>query len=128
MRKLLIALMAALSVSAIAQGPQNGGMSPELAKQMREMKEVQMQKMIKELKLTKDQQKKFRAIDASTEPKLRKLMSEPGDMSAKRPKLMKIVSDSQAELKKILTKDQWAKYQKMMAEQMKLMSGSRPKG
>jgi len=126
MRKFLVLILAAVSVAAIAQSPQGGSgmkMTPEMEKQLRAMKEQQMQMMVKELKLTKDQEKKVRAIDARTEPKLRKLMNEPGDLKSKRPKMMKIVSDSQAELKKVLTKQQWDKYQKMMAEQMKMMRG-----
>ena len=130
MKKFLLILVAAavamVPALSIAQGtpPQ---LTPEQKKRMEEMRDKQYETLKKTLNLKPDQVKKMKALDAKMQPKMMKIMQEPGDMSAKQQKMMKMQTEAMAELKKILSPEQFKKFMASMSQARKGMGGG-PRG
>jgi hypothetical protein len=96
--------------------------SPEWKKRMAEATKKRRAKLIKDLGMTAPQIKKLDALQKSEEAKRTKMMSQshqPMDMQAMQKTFAKMRADHDAAMKKILSKAQWAKYQKMQAEERK---------
>jgi len=132
-KNIFLTLLALVSLigTAFAQGgaPQGGGfkMTPEMKKQIQQMREATYKQMTKELKLTPQQVTKMRAVDDKAQAKAMKLMQEPGDRNAKMPKLMAIQKEVMAEYKKFLKPEQFKKLETMMSQRMGGAPG-KPKG
>ena len=133
MKKLSLAIIVALAASlAIAQGPggrpggpggpggQRGGFRMD-PKQYVEM-------LDKQLKLSPTQKKEIIAMQTSRTAEMDKLRNAPGDRTSKRPQMEKLRGTYTAKMKKILNKEQQAKFEKMMAEMRARFGGGRPGG
>ena len=80
------------------------------AEQKAEMKAV-AQEYLATLELTEDQQEQFQQINQKYAGKLMDLKASGGSMFAKRKKAKNIKSDKDAELKAMLSADQYDTYQ-----------------
>jgi len=121
---LAIAVLAVGAVAVNAQGGPPGGPggfkpSPEMMKKFAAQREARHQKMIKDLALTPAQAKKEAALWKAYNDKQAKLMKQPGDFMAKREPMMKLRKGYNDDLKKLLSKTQVAKLEKIQEEQRK---------
>lgn len=74
-------------------------------------------KMTKDLSLTKEQQAKVLDILTKSQNSIKKLRDEnTGDREAMRPAMQKLRQDSDEQLKKVLTKEQFEKWEKQRSE------------
>jgi hypothetical protein len=88
------------------------------AQPVRMTPQERVDKMTKDLSLTKDQQTKALAIFTKSSESMRKLFEEnQGDFEAVRPAMQKVRQETDDQLKKVLTKDQYEKYAKERASQ-----------
>lgn len=82
-------------------------------------------KMTKDLTLSKEQQAKVLVIFTKSQESMKKMFEEhQGDREAMRPAMQKIREESDVQLKKVLTKDQYEKMLKLRAE----APGRQPRG
>ena len=82
-------------------------------------------RMTKDLSLTKEQQAKVLAIFTKSQESMKKVFDEnTGDREAMRPAMQKIRQESDEQLKKVLTKEQFEKWDKQRSE----MQGRRGDG
>lgn len=123
-----VAIAASMTSMAVAQdaGPKKGkggehGPGPKPGGRMRMM----TQEFMTKLNLTPEQKKKIEALQKLHMEKMKGLRDAP---EATRREKMKAISDwHRAELKKILTAEQYAKLEKMMKEARdKFKDGDRP--
>jgi periplasmic protein CpxP/Spy len=108
---LLLALFATTFSMAQQGGPQN--FDPK------EMAKRQTEELTKELGLNKDQQKKVSDLNlkaAEQMSAMREQMRNGGDREAMREKMTKAREAQNAEMKKILTDEQYKKYEKYLEE------------
>lgn len=92
----------------------------------KEMAKRQTEELTKVLDLNKDQQKKVLELNTKSGEKMSELredMMGGGDREAMREKMMKIREDQNKEMKKILTEDQYKKYEKYLEERRSRWSG-----
>ena len=99
----------------------SGPMGGDFKKRMEERQKERRAKLIKDLKLTADQTKKYDALQKKITEKRQKSFGKPGamDMNAMRKKFDALRTEETTEMKKILTKDQFTKYNKMQEEARK---------
>jgi hypothetical protein len=81
----------------------------------------------KTLKLSPVQKKQLIAMQTERGAEMDKIRKAPGDRTSKRPMMDKLREKYNGKMKKILTKDQSAKYDKMQAE-MRARFGGRGRG
>lgn len=95
--------------------------------------------LLKDITLTADQQKSFDAIDAKYQPQVEKMMAdmraarEAGNMDrdamqANREKMTKLTDEENAEIRKILTAEQQAVFDKNVEERKAQRGRGRPGG
>src|SRR5579872_3310397 len=118
MKKLTLAIIVSLVASlAVAQGPGgrpgSGGQDPK----------ARMEKMAKDLNLSPDQKTKVMALRTKMQAEMKKLHDAPGDPKSKGPQMMKIFTSYGESVKKILKKDQLAKFEQMQKDRMARMGG-----
>lgn len=102
----MIAATAILSIMLVAQ-PQR--MTPQ----------ERLDRLTKDLSLTKEQQDTVRSIFTTSQEKMTKMREEhQGDREAMRPLMQKLRQDTDDQLKGVLTAEQFEKYTKMQAERM----------
>jgi periplasmic protein CpxP/Spy len=106
-------VLLSLSFNSFAQD-QRQQMTPE------QRAERQTTMMQKNMNLTTDQTAKVKDINAKYASKNADLMQAGGDQSQARQKMM---MDKEAEMKGVLTADQFAQYQKMEQAMMQRMKG-----
>ncbi|WP_075591055.1 DUF4890 domain-containing protein [Labilibacter marinus] len=120
MKNLIFTLAAflVLSISVNAQGPQRGGTPEEMAKK-------QTEKMKKDLSLSEDQVTKVSAINLKYAKKIDEVRNNAsGDRAAMRESMQPIRKARNAEMKKVLSEDQY----KTMVEKDKEMMEKRRQG
>lgn len=128
MRKLILATLVFTFFFGTSFAQQMQGRQGQDFQQRRQQ---QMEEMKKEIGLDKDQVKKFDEISKKFDDKMaamREDMMAGGDREAMRSKTQEINTDRDAEIKKILNKDQVKKfeaYQKKQAEQRAQRQGGR---
>lgn len=89
------------------------------AERQKMMKE-RVDKYVKELKLDDEKAEKFRkTYDASMEKMTKEMQSarESGDRDAMREKMTKLNQERDAEIKKILTDDEYKKYEDLLSKE-----------
>jgi|GEM_PF-3378010 len=129
MNKILISALAAVAVFAVTAttvaqdaGPKQGGG----AKQGQAGRGAGqagrgkwMQDLLKQLNLTEDQKKKLADLQKGNAEKMKKMREEmKGNPGAGREKMMAMRKENDDAMKKILNKDQWAKFEKLRKEAM----------
>jgi Spy/CpxP family protein refolding chaperone len=133
MKNLLITALAIVAVFGVAQssfaqaaGPKGGagkqGAGAAQPGKGQQAGRAWMQDTIKSLNLDADQEKKMKALMKSQQEKMKDLREKSGgDRTKMREGFMELRKGQEAEMKKILTKEQWAKYEKAREEAMKKM-------
>ena len=87
---------------------------------------AQFNKMVAELKLSKDQAETLKEINQDYRSKMRKIRQEnEGDRPAMRSKMQELRTNQQAEIKDIMTEEQFTAFQKIMKEQRTQRGGRR---
>ncbi|MCL3780043.1 hypothetical protein EMN47_06535 [Prolixibacteraceae bacterium JC049] len=110
---LVISMCIATSTTVLAQKQ-----SPE------ERAKKELAWMTKELKLNETQVKKVEAISKTFNTKMKDLRKS-GDRSQMRDAFMKMRDDRNKELQKVLTEDQYKKYQTLLKERRKNRKGGK---
>jgi len=133
MKNLLISALAvvamfsvvASSAQAQAAGPAGGKVQGQAGKGGPQAgRNAWMKDAMKELNLSADQQKKMTELMKKQAEKMKELREKSGgDRTKMREEFMKFRQGQEAEMKKILTKEQWTKWEKIREEQMKKMRG-----
>lgn len=115
-----IALALVLSFSAIAQ--QGDGRRRNM--DPKEMAERQTNQMKESLELTDKQLPKVEALNLKYAEKMGEARDEVGeDREAMRSAMTEIIKEKDVELKKILTEEQWTKFEKERKERMQNRRG-----
>lgn len=125
MKKPHIALLGALGLGAIfafAPLANAADQQPPAARGQRGIQGARnqefMKKMAEELKLTDEQKKKIEETSKAQMAKMQKLRQDTSlSQAERRAEMTKIREENTKKMKEILTKDQYEKYQKMLAEQ-----------
>ncbi|HLP17773.1 MAG TPA: hypothetical protein VK470_16030 [Bacteroidota bacterium] len=87
------------------------------AQPMRMTPQERTDKLTKDLSLTKKQQAKVLDIFTKSQGEMKKIRDEhEGDFEAMRPAMMKVREETDAELKKVLSAEQYEKFLKQRAE------------
>ncbi len=128
MKKLGLLLLAVFVFTAVSmaqdRGPRNFDPKEMAKRQTDELTEV--------LDLNKDQQKKVLELNTEAGEKMSamrgEMMNGGGDREAMREKMTKIREDQNKEMKKILTEDQYKKYEKYLEERRSQRGQGRPGG
>jgi protein CpxP len=109
----LLALLA-FTVVTVAQNRGSGNFDPK------EMAKRQTEQLTEELDLNKDQQKKVLELNEKYSEKMsamfQDMRSGGGDREAMREKMGKMREEQNKEMKKLLTEDQYKKYEKYLEE------------
>lgn len=107
----------------IRPGMKPGGqmMGADYQKKMAERAKQRRAKLVKDLKLNAAQAKQYDALEKKMTDKRKKAFSKPGpmDMQAMQKTFSAMRKEQMDGMKKILTKDQFAKYTKMQGEERK---------
>lgn len=131
MKKLTLAIFLVLAAAlGFSQGPPAkagaGPAAPGGRGQGRRMDPKQMLDMMtKNLKLTPAQVKQLKPAWDERSAAMDKLRAAPGDRNSKMPQMKKLRDAFDAKMKKILTKDQQAAYEKQQAEMRARFGGGR---
>jgi len=128
MKKLGLLLLSVFVFATVTmaqnQGPRN--FDPK------EMAKRQTEELTKTLDLNKDQAKKVLELNTKMGEKRSTMFQEMrnggGDREAMREKMTKIQEEQNAEMKKILTEDQYKKYEKYLEERRAQRGQGRPGG
>ncbi|MCG8306840.1 MAG: DUF4890 domain-containing protein [Cytophagales bacterium] len=116
------------SISAITyaqQGPGRGRNSMD----PKEFAERQTNHMKESLELTDDQLPKVEALNLKYAEKMNEARVEAdGDRKAMRDSMRAMISEKDEELKKILTADQWIKFEEIRKERMQNRGSGRRRG
>jgi periplasmic protein CpxP/Spy len=119
----LLALLA-FTVVTFAQNRGSGNFDPK------EMAKRQTEQLTEELDLNKDQQKKVLELNEKYSEKMsamfQDMRSGGGDREAMREKMGKMREEQNKEMKKILTEDQYKKYEKYLEERRSRRGQGRP--
>ncbi|MEZ5044823.1 MAG: hypothetical protein R2828_33305 [Saprospiraceae bacterium] len=91
--------------------------------------QAQMEQLVAELGLNEDQKVEFEAINAKYRQQMQTMREQAnGDFASMRPKMQEMRTAQNAEIKQILTEEQFAKYEKIQAERMQNRQGGRRPG
>lgn len=96
--------------------------SPDMMKRMAERRKLMHDKMVKDLKMTPKQVKQYDALEKQTDDMRRKMfagMKGPIDQKQMAAKMDKMRATHTAGMKAFLTKDQFAKYTKILDDMRK---------
>jgi len=111
---------------SVAQNRGMGNVDPK------EMAQRQTEELKKALNLNKDQEKKVLALNQKSAEQMsalrEEMMSGGGDREAMREKMTKFREEQTAEMKKILTEDQYKKYEKYLEERRGMRGQGGPGG
>jgi Spy/CpxP family protein refolding chaperone len=126
MNKILISALAAVAVFAVTAttlaqdaGPKQGPGKGQQGRGAQAGRGKWMQDVLKQLNLTDDQKKKLADLQKGNAEKMKKMREEmKGNPGAGREKMMAMRKENEDAMKKILSKDQWAKYEKLRKEAM----------
>ena len=116
MKKVALALIAvfALSIASMAQDRGSRNFDPK------ERAKRQTEELTEQLGLNKDQQKKVGELNEKYSEKMTAMFEDMrgggGDREAMREKMTKLRDEQNKEMKKILTDDQYKKYEKYLEE------------
>ena len=115
----------AFSNMAIAQDTgKDAGKDAKKGKGARMTIEQQMEKWTKDLDLKDDQKPKFKEALEDSQKKMRELRQDSSlDRAQQREKMQTIIQDQDKAIKKILTDDQYKKYEEKMKEDRKKKKG-----
>lgn len=117
MKRLGFFLLFAIVFATVSVAQNRGGMGNMDPK---EMAQRQTDELKKALDLNKDQEKKVLDLNLKNAQQMSALREEAmkngGDREAMREKMTKLREAQNAEMKKILTEDQYTKYEKYMEE------------
>ena len=122
---LALILCLALYLPTMGQGQGRGmrNMDPE------QMAERQTNMMKEQLELTAEQLPKIEELNLKYAKKMGEVREEVGeDREAMREKIMPLMQEKDTELKKILTAEQWAKFEEERKERMKNRGSGRRRG
>jgi len=123
MKKLILSLIAILTITLTmeAQRQQRGNMgTPE------EMAKKQTERMKEDLSLNEDQITKVSAINLKYNKKFKEMRKNAsGDRTAMREAMMTVRKERNAEMKKVLTEEQ---YEKMLAKEKEMMKQRKGQG
>lgn len=128
MKKIGLVLLFAFVLTAVsmAQGREQRNFDPK------EMAKRQTEELTKTLDLNKDQQKKVLALNNEMGEKMSAMREDMrdggGDREAMREKMNKLRDEQNKEMKKILTEDQYKKYEKYLEERRARRGQGRPGG
>lgn len=114
-------LLVFMAVVAMAQPPQGGQFSPE------DMAKSQTEQMTKDLKLNEQQVEKVSALNTKYMENMQSIFQNAGgDREQMREKMEAFRTERNDELKKILTEEQFKKYQELENERMQQRRANRP--
>ncbi|MFV0590228.1 MAG: hypothetical protein ACK5M7_02480 [Draconibacterium sp.] len=128
MKKLGLVLLSVIVFATVTMAQDRGSRSFD----PKEMAKRQTEELTKALGLNKDQQAKVLALNTKMGEKRSSMFQEMrnggGDREAMREKMTKLRDEEKAEMKKILTEDQYKKYEKYLEEQRARRGQGRPGG
>lgn len=128
MKKIGLLLLFAFVLTTVSMAQNRGerNFDPE------EMAKRQTEELTKTLDLNKDQQKKVLSLNKEMGEKMSAMREDMrdggGDWGAMREKMTKIREEQNKEMKKILTEDQYKKYEKYLEERRARRGQGRPGG
>lgn len=128
MKKLGFIMLVAMlfATASMAQDRGMGNFDPK------EMAKRQTEELTKTLDLNKDQQKKVLDINLKQAEKMQAMRDEMrnggGDREGMRDKMMKLREEQNKEMKKVLTDDQYKKYEKYLEERRNMRGQGGPGG
>lgn len=128
MKKLGLLLLSVIVFATVAMAQNQGQRSFD----PKERAKRQTEELTKALGLNKDQAKKVLELNTKMGEKMSAMWSEArnggGDREAMREKMTKVREEQNTEMKKILTEDQYKKYEKYLEEQRARRGQGRPGG
>lgn len=116
---LLTICLALLSFGAQAQEPATGTtpQAPAAAPSRPMPSQATPQMMAKELGLTDKQVEELNSVDREHQDRIRELQRAGLDQQAKRARTIELRDRKQAEIRKVMTAEQWAQWQQMKQSQ-----------
>ena len=122
MKKFGFLMLAAMFFATVAMAQPGGQRNFD----PKEMAKRQTEELTKELGLNKDQAKKVLELNTKSMEKMSEMrgqMRDGGNREAMREKMQKQREEQNAEMKKILTEDQYKKYEKYLEERRSRRGG-----
>jgi len=124
-RIFIVACMLTFALMVSAQGGQGGGQRQMTPEQRAEFQARQLERYKTELKLTDKQVADFKKINDEYTPKQQALFEKyrGGDMDKFREESTKLRTEQNGKVKKILSAEQYKKYEEMLEAQRQRMQG-----